>query len=106
MVGALKSLRSDANFDSETSSMTWRALNSLTKEQGGPAIDYKRFAARWDQEERLPPEEQTLHKLVRSFDGQGLVIKTDEQKDQVPKGEPKQNRIQAMAKRASAKELG
>lgn len=106
MVNALQSLKSDANFDNHTSQITWRALNSLTKDAGAPAVDYERFAALWDAEENLPPEQQDLHNIVGSFDGQGVTLKTHDKDSEITKGKPKTSGIQSMAKRAAAKELG
>ena len=106
MVNALSSLRSDADFDNHTSQITWRAINSLTKDDGAPAIDYTRFAALWDAEANLPPEDQDLHNIVSGFDGQGVTLKTHDKDSEVTKGKPKTSNIQSMAKRAAAKELG
>jgi len=106
VVSALQSIQSNSNFKDETNALTYRALNSLTRDDGAPAIDYDRFAALWDAEEGKPPEQQIIRNLVKSFDGNGVVIKTHEKENEQPKGEPKTSRIQAMAKRASAKELG
>ncbi len=106
MVNALNSLRSDADFDGETSQITYRALNALTKDDGAPAMDYVRFAARWDAEENLPPDQQELRNLVDRFDGSSITLKTHDKDSEVPKGKPKTSGIQSMAKRAAAKELG
>ncbi len=106
MINALNSLKSDANFDNETSQISYRALNALTKDDGAPAMDYVRFSAAWDAEEKLPPEKQELHNLVDRFDGNGITLKTRDKDSEVPKGNPKASGIQSMAKRAAAKELG
>ncbi len=106
MINALSSLKSDADFDNETSQISYRALNSLTKDDGAPAMDYVRFAAMWDAEEKLPPEQQELHNLVDRFDGSGITLKTHDKDSEIPKGNPKASGIQSMAKRAAAKELG
>jgi len=106
LVSALQSIQSNSNFKDETNALTYRALNSLTRDNGSPAIDYDRFAALWDAEEGKSPDQQILRNLVKSFDGNGVVIKTHEKENEQPKGEPKTSRIQAMAKRAASKELG
>jgi hypothetical protein len=56
--------------------MTWKALSHATATSGAPSIDYNSFAARYDAEDALPPEQQILHNLVDRFDEHGLVIKT------------------------------
>lgn len=95
----MQSVLSNANFDQATSSLTWRALNALASQQGAPAVDYKRFDKRWQDE----GEEGILHQLVDRYDGQGLVLKTDEHEHPEVQGKPKQGQISAMAKRATAK---
>lgn len=95
----MQSILSNANFDQETSSLTWRALNSLAAQQGAPAIDYRRFDKRWNDE----GEEGMLHHIVDRYDGQGLVLKTDEQDHPEVQGGEKPGQISAMAKRATAK---
>ena len=42
---------------------------------GSPAIDYDRFAARWEQD-------PILKKIVDRFDGQGVVLKTQAHQEQ------------------------
>lgn len=101
----MRTAQSDANFDQETSTLSWRALNSLAKEYGSPAVDYDRFAAQWDAEEQQPPEKQILHRLIQSFDGSGIVLKTQE-KEQPMRGKEATGQVEKMAKRATAKAIG
>ena len=89
----MRSLQSDANIDQETSSLTWRALNSLAKDQGAPAIDYDRFAARWE-------SDPILKALVSKFDGSGLTLKTKEKDNPPVQAEPT-GEVEKMAKRAT-----
>jgi hypothetical protein len=63
---------------------------------GNPAIDYDRFAARWEQD-------PILKKIVDRFDGQGVVLKTQVHQDQPEQGKPKPKELDKMAKRATAK---
>lgn len=55
--------------------MTWTALNRAGSNYGAPAIDYDRFAARWE-------TDPVLKQLVDRFDGSGLVVKTQAQGDE------------------------
>jgi hypothetical protein len=61
---------------------------------GAPAIDYDRFAARWD-------SDPVLKSIVDRFDGNGLVIKTDNNAQQPEQGTPQPNEVEKMAKRAT-----
>jgi hypothetical protein len=63
---------------------------------GSPAIDYDRFAARWEQD-------PILKKIVDRFDGQGVVLKTQAHQEQPGQGKPQPQEIDKMAKRATAK---
>lgn len=94
----MQSVLADANFDQQTSALTWRALNSLASEQGAPSVDYKRFDARWQEE----GDGGVLHRLVDRYDGHGLVLKTDKHEQPEVKGQ-KGNEVSKMAKRATAK---
>ena len=55
--------------------MTWTALNRAASNYGAPAIDYDRFAARWE-------TDPVLKQIVDRFDGSGLVIKTQAHSDE------------------------
>jgi hypothetical protein len=61
---------------------TWMELQNA-----GIPVDYDRFAARWDEEENAPPEEQHLHNLVDRFDSQGIVLKTKNKENEQPQGQ-------------------
>jgi hypothetical protein len=76
--------------------MTWRALNRAAANYGAPAIDYDRFAARWDQD-------PVLQQIVDRFDGSGLVIKTQAQSDEPEVGQQQQDTgaVAQMAKSAT-----
>lgn len=76
--------------------MTWDALQQM-----GIPMSYRAFAARWDQEDQLPPEKQVLHKLVSKFDGSGVTLKTSEEEPEVGGGEGGQSEVEKMAKRAT-----
>lgn len=69
----------------------------------GIPINYDAFSARWDEESMLSPEQQILHKLVDRFDGNGLVLKTQDTQDQVGQQsqEEKPGEVSKMAKRAT-----
>lgn len=77
--------------------MTWGALQNM-----GIPISYEAFAARWEEEEGLPPEQQVLHNLVVRFDGNGVTVKTQDakQKPEV-KGAEDSGVVSQMAKRAT-----
>lgn len=77
--------------------MTWGALQNM-----GIPISYEAFAARWEEEEGLPPEQQILHNLVVRFDGSGVTVKTQDakQKPEV-KGAEDSGVVSQMAKRAT-----
>lgn len=63
--------QSAANNQDTDAPLTWDALRNM-----GIPISYQAFARRWEQEEQLPPEQQTLHNKVEKFDGVGLTLKT------------------------------
>lgn len=92
-MATLRALQSDANNKGVESKLTWQALANATAQMGAPAIDYDRFVARWDAE----PE---LQQIVDRFDGNGLVIKTQDKDSQLPQGE-KTGEVEKMAKRAT-----
>ena len=91
----LRALQSSANNQQTTAPMTWIALNQAGKNFGAPAIDYDRFAARWE-------TDPILKKLVDRFDGSGVVIKTNE-KEPSAKTSHKEREVSQMAKRATRK---
>jgi hypothetical protein len=77
--------------------MTWGALQNM-----GIPISYEAFAARWEQEATLPPEQQILHNLVVKFDGSGVTVKTQDAKQQPEVGgEEGGGEVSKMAKRAT-----
>lgn len=92
-MATLRALQSDANNKGVESKLTWQALANATAQMGAPAIDYDRFAARWDAE----PE---LKQIVDRFDGNGLVINTNDQAGQLPQGQDT-GQVEKMAKRAT-----
>ena len=91
----LRALQSAANNQGSSAPMTWTALSHAGSNFGSPTIDYDRFAARWE-------ADPILKQLVDKFDGNGLVIKTN-QHDQVPQGQSKEREMSRMAKRATHK---
>lgn len=60
--------------------MTWDALNQLGQQYGAPDIDYDRFAKRWEQD-------PIMKKLVRRFDGRGVVVATNKEEPKLPQGQ-------------------
>jgi hypothetical protein len=72
-------MQAGANNAQESEVETWKEL-----QLAGIPVDYDRFAARWDQEEQLPPEQQELHNLVARFDSQGIVLKTKNKEQEHP----------------------
>ena len=62
----------------------------------GVPIDYDAFAARWDD----PQEGALLKKLVKKFDGSGLLINTHKASSDTPRKE-KTGEVEKMAKRAT-----
>lgn len=84
--------------------MTWQALSNATATSGAPSIDYASFAARYDAEDSLPPEQQILHNLVDRFDQHGIVLKTNNMAPQAgEQGSPEQaakGEISQMARHA------
>jgi len=94
-VATLRALQSAANNQGSEAQMTWKALNASDSGMGSPNIDYDRFAARWE-------TDPILKQLVDRFDGNGLVIKTNN-KEQIPQGQHKEREISRMAKRATHK---
>lgn len=76
--------------------MTWGALQNM-----GIPISYEAFAARWEEEEGLPPEQQVLHNLVVRFDGSGVTVKTQDAKQKPAVGGEESGVVSQMAKRAT-----
>lgn len=76
--------------------MTWTALNRAASNYGAPAIDYDRFAARWE-------TDPILKQIVDRFDGAGLVIKTQAQSDEPEVAQQQQDggEVEKMAKSAT-----
>lgn len=91
----LRAIQSSANNQNTQAPMTWIALNQAGKNFGAPSIDYDRFAARWE-------TDPILKQLVARFDGNGLVIKTNE-KEPSAKTSHKEREVSRMAKRATRK---
>ena len=58
---------------------------------------YDAFAARWDD----PQEGPLLKKFIDRFDGQGVVLKTNNQEDRQQRGGEKTGEVEKMAKRAT-----
>lgn len=71
----LRALQAAADNSNTEAPMTWTALNRAASNYGAPAIDYDRFAARWE-------TDPVLKQIVDRFDGSGLVIKTQAQSDE------------------------
>ena len=76
--------------------MTWGALQNM-----GIPISYEAFAARWEEEEQMPPEQQILHNLVVRFDGSGVTVKTQDAKQKPAVGGEEEGEVSKMAKRAT-----
>lgn len=76
--------------------MTWGALQNM-----GIPISYEAFAARWQEEESMAPEQQILHNLVVKFDGTGVTVKTQDSKQQPQVGGEEGGEVSKMAKRAT-----
>lgn len=95
LVMTLRAVQSAANNQNTQAPMTWIALNKAGRNFGAPSIDYDRFAARWE-------TDPVLKQLVDRFDGQGLVIKTNE-KEPSTKTSHKEREVSQMAKRATRK---
>lgn len=93
-MATLRALQSAANRKGSEATMTWRALAAASAKMGAPAIDYDRFAARWD-------SDPVLKSIVDRYDSHGLVIKTANKAKQVEKGTPQPNEMEKMAKRAT-----
>jgi hypothetical protein len=93
----LRALQAAAAREGSEAPMTWTALARAGQNFGAPAIDYDRFAARWE-------TDPILKQLVDRFDGAGIVVKTNNQ-EQPMQGAPKaqNSNIDSMAKRASDK---
>ena len=91
----LRALQAAADNQNSEAPMTWTALNRAASNYGAPAIDYDRFAARWE-------TDPILKKLVDRFDGTGLVIKTNE-KEPSTQTSHKEKEVSRMAKRATRK---
>ena len=58
---------------------------------------YDAFAARWDD----PQEGPLLKKFIDRFDGQGVVLRTNNQEDRPQQGGEKTGEVEKMAKRAT-----
>ena len=84
----LRSLQSAANNQNTEAPMTWKALNVAGQGFGAPAIDYDRFAARWEQD-------PILKQLVDRFDGNGLVVKTNEKEPRQQRSEEHTSELQS-----------
>ena len=96
LVMTLRALQAAADNKGTEAPMTWTALNRAASNYGAPAIDYDRFAARWDQD-------PTLQQIVDRFDGSGLVIKTQAQSNEPEVGQQQQDggEVAQMAKSAT-----
>ena len=84
LVMTLRALQANANSQNTPATIPWRALNANSQSTGSPMINYDGFAAQWDAED----ESGILHQLVDRFDGQGLVLKTNQ--PEPGQGQPKQ----------------
>lgn len=84
MVVTLRGLQAAANNQNKPAQASWRALNANSQSTGAPMITYDGFAAQWDAE----GEDGILHQIVDRFDGNGLVLKTNQ--PEPGKGQPKQ----------------
>lgn len=93
-MATLRALQSAANNSGSESQMTWKALASASAKMGAPAIDYDRFAARWD-------SDPILKQLVDRFDANGVVIKTNNKENNMPQGQGQTGEVEKMAKRAT-----
>ena len=93
----LRALQSAANNTNSEAPMTWIALNRAGQNFGSPAIDYDRFAARWE-------SDPILKQLVDRFDGHGLVIKTNANSEEPEQQGAEQGGggVEQMAKHATA----
>lgn len=80
----LRALQAAADNSNTEAPMTWTALNRAASNYGAPAIDYDRFAARWE-------TDPVLKQIVDRFDGSGLVIKTQAQSDEPEMGQQDQD---------------
>ena len=94
----LRGLQSAANHQGQSSPLTWRALNTIGQNYGLPAIDYDRFAIRWETD----PE---LQNVVDRFDQNGIVLKTDKMEPTEVPGNVDQgeSEVSKMAKHALKK---
>lgn len=68
----LRALQSSANNKNTQAALTWKTLNVIGRDFGTPALDFDRFAARYDQDE-------VLQSLIDKFDKNGIVLRTGNQ---------------------------
>ena len=95
----------EANAGS-TTPIRWDALNAELIAAGAPPLgdnnhghdtSYTAFSARWDD----PQEGPLLKKFIDRFDGQGVVLRTNNQEDRPQQGGEPTGEVEKMAKRAT-----
>lgn len=98
----LLTLQRRADSKNQPAEFSWEALNNILQNVQGNSIDYASFKAEFD-------ADPSMKEFIKGFNSAGVVIKTRNKADEpeVGGGQDKgASDINAMAKRAAAKEIG
>ena len=95
----LLNLRGRADSKHSTAHFSWLAISNLLKNSSGQELDYDSFKAEYDSNPQLK-------NIVKSFDGNGLVLATKTKDVPPTTAKPKTNAsVDSSAKRAAAKAM-
>lgn len=95
VVSALRFLQSDADNHGNIASIHYTALNQAVIDSGQPNLDYKGFVSRWND------PQDPIHNFVKDFDGENIVLKTNQDIDQEMPQEPGTDVMDRTAKSAT-----
>ena len=99
-------LQSDANNQGPNGiegNLRWDTINTELANRDMPTLGsndaeaYDAFSTRWED----PQEGPLLKKFIDRFDGQGVVLKTNNQEDRPQQGGKPTGEVEKMAKRAT-----
>lgn len=99
LVLLLRNLIAQANSQSQTSYLSWSALNNLMQNIGKAQFDYDSFKAAYD-------SNPVVKNLVSRFDAKGVELKTIKTTPKKAEDGKKESSISKMAKNAAKRRLG